>query len=201
MEEQTYHAESNDGNTCWKDNNRSTDLLLVTESSECECEDGCENIRRSGQELRIARRVAHSIHQDNGEEIGKCIACGGQTTEEEGEAPIVNIANIAPELLGSKVVVLRVNTISLDTIEHPFSLFFGEECIFVRKVLDSYNKYQNGKVEWREKYTEEANDTGQNSSSSKDDKYPLPPVQAMLASELWDTTSNCRGESTDLYVI
>ena len=136
MDEQTYHAESNDGDTCWKDNDRSTGPLLVTESSKSECEDGCENIRRSGHELHIARRVTHSIHQDNGEEIGKCIARGGQTTEEESEAPVVNIADVAPELLGGKVVVLGVGTISLDTIEHPFSLFFGEECVFVRKVLE-----------------------------------------------------------------
>ena len=96
----------------------------------------------------------------------------------------MNVAHVAPELLGGKVVVLGVGAISFDTIEHPFSLLLSEECIFVRKVLDSYNECQNGEVEWREKCTEEANNTGQNSGRSKDDEYPLPPVQATLASEL-----------------
>ena len=38
------------------------------------------------------------------------------------------------------------------------------------------------------KRTEEGNDTGKNSDSSKYDEHPLPSIQTTLASELCNTT-------------
>ena len=106
VNEQTHHTEPNDGDARWEHNKRGKGPLPVNEDGESECKDSCKNGRRSGQELRITRRIAHSFHQNNGEEVSKCIACGGRTTKEEGEAPVVDVADVAPELFGGEVVVL-----------------------------------------------------------------------------------------------
>jgi len=200
--EQTHHAEPSDSNTRWEDKNGSTDPLPITENGEGESKDSRENVRWSAQELRIARRVTHSLHENNGEEVSECVTCGGRTAEKDSEAPVVDVAEVNPELFGGEGVVLGVGTISFDTIECPFSLLLGEECIFVRKILDNYNRGSEwrGRME-RNRRTEEGNDTGGNRADSKEDEYPLPAIQTTLASELCDTASNGRGEATDLYVL
>lgn len=142
VNEQTHHAEPNDGNTRWENNKRGKGPLPVNKDSNSECKDGCKNGRRGRQELRITRRIAHSFHQNNGEEVSKCIAGGGRTAEDEGEAPVVDVADVAPEFFSGEVVVLGVGAISFDAIEHPFGLLLGEECILVWKTLDNYKGCQ-----------------------------------------------------------
>ena len=201
VNEQTHHREPNNGDERWKDNDGSAESLSVTERTHRESKERSDNGRWSAQELCITRRVTHPFYQNDGEEITNCIACGARTAEEESETPIVEITDVAPELIGGDLVVLGVGAISLDTIEHPFSLLLGEECIFVWEILDNYNKVSKmrGRME-RKRRTEEGNDTGNNSDSSRDDEQPLPPIQTTLASELCNTTGNGRGETTDLYV-
>ena len=108
VNERIYHREPNNGDKCWEDNDGSAESSPVTECGHRESKDSPDNCRRSAQELCIARRVAHSFHQNNGEEISKCIGRGGRTTEEDREAPIVDVAGVAPKLIGCDVIVLGV---------------------------------------------------------------------------------------------
>ena len=201
MNKQTHHREPNNGDKCWKDDGRSAESPSVTERAHRESKERSDNSRRGAQELCITRRVTHPFYQNDGEEITNCIACGARTAEEESETPIVEVAGVAPKLIGGDLVVLGVGAISLDTIKHPFSLLLSEECIFVWKILDNCNRVSEwrGRME-RIRHTEESNDTGKNSDRSIDDEQPLPPIQTTLASELCNTTGNGRGETIDLCV-
>jgi hypothetical protein len=56
----------------------------------------------------------------------------------------VEVTDIAPEFFGGEVVVLRVGAVSFDTIEDPFGLLLGEECIFIWKTWDTYRRGSGG---------------------------------------------------------
>jgi hypothetical protein len=145
-EDSNEHASS--GQELVSRDDRSSNVIFVSQPAGAKCHDGGENVRRGAEKLALCCCIAHAISEDNRKEVGIGIAgqCRGHQVEPpEIELPVFEVMEDYGE---GDWIFIRISAVGVDTVDNECLLFRIQEFVgFGGEVYDdepSKTTHDNG---------------------------------------------------------